>query len=37
MRERNFLSVVLLGLAALALTMLAAATELNLSAVTFAK
>ncbi len=37
MRDRNFLSVLLLGLAALALTVLAAATHLSLSATAFAK
>jgi hypothetical protein len=37
MRDRNFLSVLLLGLAAFALTVLAAATDLTLSAAAFAK
>jgi hypothetical protein len=37
MRDRNFLSVVLLGLAALVLTVLAAAADLTLSASAFAK
>ena len=37
MRERNFLSVFLLGLAALALTLLAAATELSPNAAAFLK
>lgn len=37
MRDRSFLSVFLLGLAALALTVLAAATDLGLSAAAFAR
>jgi hypothetical protein len=37
MRDRNFLPVLLLGLAALALTVLAAATDLSLNAAAFAK